>query len=46
VLVELTSPLAGLLPGIVISLVIFALGTVASPLWSYRSAPDGVPRYR
>jgi predicted MFS family arabinose efflux permease len=46
VLVELTSPLAGLLPGIVISLVIFALGTVASPLWSYRSAPDGVARYR
>jgi hypothetical protein len=38
-LVEWTDPLTGLLPGIAMSFVIFALGLYRSGLWTYRSQP-------
>ena len=38
-LVEWTGPLTGLLPGIAMSFVIFALGLYRSGLWTYRSLP-------
>ena len=38
-LIEHTTPLAALLPGVVMSLVIFALGLWKSGLWQYRSEP-------
>lgn len=44
VLIEHTTPLTALLPGVLISLVIFLLGTWRSGLWEYRSeAPHGHP---
>ena len=43
VLVERFDPMAGLLPGMAISLVIFAIGVIKSGLWSYRSTGN-VPR--
>jgi hypothetical protein len=36
-LIQATDPLTGLLPGIPVSLLIFAIGAFASGLWSYRS---------
>ncbi|MEZ5559488.1 MAG: MFS transporter [Pseudomonadales bacterium] len=38
-LIEWTTPLAALLPGIVVSLAIFAIGLWHSGLWQYRSTP-------
>ena len=43
VLVERFDPMAGLLPGMAISLVIFGIGVIKSGLWSYRSTGN-VPR--
>ena len=40
VLVDLTSPLTGLLPGVAMSLVIFTLGLTWSGLWSYEAKPQ------
>ena len=39
-LIEGTSPLTGLIPGMAISLLIFAIGSWKSGLWQYRSEPS------
>ncbi|MYE52724.1 MAG: MFS transporter [Gammaproteobacteria bacterium] len=43
VLVERFDPMAGLVPGMAISLVIFGIGVMRSGLWSYQSTAN-VPR--
>ncbi len=39
-LIEATTPLTGLIPGMAISLLIFAIGSWKSGLWQYRSEPS------
>ncbi len=43
-LIEYTTPLAALLPGIAVSVVIFALGTLKSGLWGYESGSPHATR--
>ncbi len=42
VLVERFDPMAGLLPGMAISVVIFGIGVIKSGLWSYESAANAL----
>ncbi|MCZ6658584.1 MAG: MFS transporter [Gammaproteobacteria bacterium] len=43
-LIEGTSPLTGLIPGMAMSLLIFAIGSWKSGLWQYRSEPSILDR--
>jgi hypothetical protein len=44
-LISQTTPLAALLPGIFVSIVIFVLGAGWSGLWTYRFSPDPAARH-